>query len=81
MAAINFHILEGEDVRDIDVVVAAYALGDVEEGDCVFEKWQTMSLCLCGRGDCVFQKGNKLCVCVFDKGQTMCLTDWEVLQL
>ena len=43
----DFHILEGEDVRDIDVVVAASALGDVEEGDCVFEKGQTLCLCLC----------------------------------
>ena len=33
MATINFHILEGE-----DVVGATSAVGNVEEGECVFEK-------------------------------------------
>ena len=48
----------------------------VEGSGRVFEKGQTMCLCLCGWGDCVFQKGNiyvsmslrrdKLCVYVCD---------------
>ena len=37
MATINLHILEGEDLCDIDIVVTS-AVGDVEEGVWVFEK-------------------------------------------
>ena len=62
MAAINFLILEGE-----DVVVAASAVDDVEEGECVFEKGQAVCLCLslCGRElSCLSDRKQTMGVCL-----------------
>ena len=56
MSAINPWILEGEDVRDIDVVFACvFACVCVERGVCVFQTGN--KLCVC-----VFDKGQTMCL-------------------